>query len=56
VTVGFKPGTIKKPGSGKSTMQVTVGKGVALGNHTITINATGGGLEHTIQITLDVLN
>jgi hypothetical protein len=36
-------------------MKVTVGKGVALGNHTITIDAIGAGLPHTIQITLDVL-
>ena len=56
VTVGFSPRTIPAPGSGKSTMKVTVGKRVALGNHTITINATGGGLPRTIQVTLDVLN
>jgi hypothetical protein len=54
VAVSFSPATIPAPGSGKSTMKVTVGKGVALGNHTITINATGGGLPRTIQVTLDV--
>ena len=37
-------------------MKVTVGKKVTLGNHTITINATGAGLPRTIQVTLDVLN
>jgi stringent starvation protein B len=36
-------------------MKVTVGEGVALGNHTITINAKGGGLTHTLQVPLDVL-
>jgi subtilase family serine protease len=56
VAVGFSPSTIPAPGSGKSTMKVTVGKGVALGNHTITINATGAGLPRTVQVTLDVLN
>jgi hypothetical protein len=56
VTVDFKPVTIPKPGSGTSTMKVTVGKGVKLGNHTITINASGGGVTRTIQVTLDVLN
>jgi kumamolisin len=56
VTVGFSPGTIPAPGSGTSTMKVKVGKGVALGNHTITINATGGGLPRVTQVTLDVLN
>ena len=56
VTVAFTPGTIPAPGSGKSTMKVTVGKGVALGDHTITVNATGGGVPRTFQVTLDVLN
>ena len=56
VTVSFSPKTIPAPGSGTSTMKVTVGKRVALGNHTITINATGAGVPRTIQITLDVLN
>ena len=56
VTVSFSPKTIAAPGSGKSTMKVTVDKQVALGDHTITINATGAGLPREIQITLDVLN
>jgi len=56
VTVGFSPKTIPAPGAGKSTMKVTVGKGVALGNHTITINATGAGVPRTTQVILDVLN
>jgi len=56
VTVSFSPRTIPAPGSGTSTIKVTVGKGVALGNHTITINATGAGLPRVIQVTLDVLN
>jgi subtilase family serine protease len=56
VTVTLSPKTLPAPGSGKSTMKVTVGKNVALGNHTITINATGAGLPKVIQVTLDVLN
>ena len=56
VTVTFSPRTIPAPGSGKSTMKVTVGEKVALGNHTITINATGGGVPRETQVTLDVLN
>jgi len=55
VAVTFSPATLPKPGSGNSIMTVAVGKKVALGNHTITINATGGGLPRTIQVTLDVL-
>jgi subtilase family serine protease len=56
VTVSLTPKSIPSPGAGKSTMKVTVGKGVALGNHTITVNATGGGFTHSIQVTLDVVN
>jgi hypothetical protein len=56
VTVTFTPKAIAKPGAGKSIMKVTADKKVALGNHSITINATGAGLPKTIQITLDVLN
>ncbi|HEY6292149.1 MAG TPA: protease pro-enzyme activation domain-containing protein [Terriglobia bacterium] len=55
VTVSFSPKTIPAPGKGMSAMKVTVGKGVALGNHTITINATGGGLPRSTQVTLDVV-
>jgi hypothetical protein len=56
VTVSFSPETIRAPGAGTSTMKVKVGKGVAFGNHTITINATGAGVPRTVQVTLDVLN
>jgi len=56
VTVSFSPGTIAKPGAGKSTMTVTVGSKVALGDHKITINATGASVTHTTAVTLDVLN
>jgi kumamolisin len=55
-TVGLKPSFIPRPGSGTSTMKVTVGKGVKLGKYTITIIAKGGGITHTIQVTLDVMN
>jgi uncharacterized membrane protein len=55
VTVSFSPKTISAPGSGKSTLKISVDKKVALGDHTITINATGAGIPRTIQVTLDVL-
>ncbi len=56
VSVSFSPRTIAKPGAGKSTMTVKVSNKVALGNHTIIINATGGGIPHSTVVTLDVLN
>jgi subtilase family serine protease len=52
----FSPSSIAAPGSGPSTMTVQVGKSARLGNHTITIKATGGGVTHTTTVTLDVLN
>jgi hypothetical protein len=55
VTVSFSPVTIPAPGSGKSTLKISVDKKVALGDHTITINATGAGIPRTIQVRLDVL-
>jgi kumamolisin len=55
VAVSFSPKTIAAPGSGSSTMQIAVGGNVALGSHSITINASGGGLPRETQVTLDVL-
>jgi subtilase family serine protease len=55
-SVTFSPSSIAAPGSGTSTMTVRVGKSARLGNHTITIKATGGGVTHTTTVTLDVLN
>jgi len=55
VSVSFSPSTIAKPGSGKSTMKISVDKDIALGDHTITINTTGAGLPREVQVTIDVL-
>ena len=54
-TVTFSPSSIAAPGSGTSTMTVKVGKTARLGNHTITITGTGGGVKHTTTVILDVL-
>ncbi len=55
VAVTISPKTIPAPGSGSAAMEITVGRAVALGSHTITINATGAGLPRVTQVTLDVL-
>src|SRR3984957_885997 len=55
-TVTFTPSSIAAPGSGSSTMNVTVGKNAALGNHTITIRGTGGSLVPTTTVVLTVTN
>ena len=53
-TVSFTPVSIAAPGSGSSTMKVTVGRNSTLGSHTITITATGGGITHTTTVTLTI--
>jgi kumamolisin len=55
VSTSFSPKSIAKPGSGKSTLKITVGKKVAVGSYTVTINAMGAGIPRTVQVTLDVL-
>jgi subtilase family serine protease len=55
-SVTFSPSSIAAPGSGTSTMTVRVGRSARLGNHTITITGTGGGVTHTTTVDLDVLN
>jgi len=55
-TVTFSPSSIAAPGSGTSTMTVTVGKNAALGNHTITVRGTGGSLVRTTTVLLVVTN
>jgi kumamolisin len=55
VSATFSPKSIAKPGSGKSTLKISVGKQVAVGNYTVTINAMGAGIPRTIQVTLNVL-
>jgi kumamolisin len=54
VTVSFTPSTIATPGSGTSAMNVAVGRKAALGTHTITITAKGGGITHTTTVTVNV--
>ena len=54
--VTFSPSSIAAPGSGTSTMTVRAGRNARLGNRTITITATGGGVTHTTTVTLDVIN
>jgi subtilase family serine protease len=55
-SVTFSPSSIAAPGSGTSTMTVRVGRNGRVGNHTITITATGGGVTQTTTVTLDIVN
>ncbi len=55
-TVSFNPVTIAAPGSGNSTMTVTVGSSTAVGTYSITVSASGGGVQQTAIVTLTVTN
>ena len=54
VTVSFTPTRIAAPGSGTSTMRMTVGTRAVTGTYTITITGTGGSKTHTTTVTLTV--
>jgi len=54
VTVSFSPTSIAAPGSGTSTMKITVSSRASTGSHTITITGTGGGKTNKTTVTLTV--
>ena len=53
-TVSFTPQTIPAPGSGNSTMTITVGATTPPGSYPITVAGTGGGIQQTTTVTLTV--
>lgn len=53
-TASFNPSSIAAPGSGPSTLTVTVGSTTPTGTYNISITGTGGGKSHTASITLTV--
>jgi subtilase family serine protease len=54
VIVTFTPASIAAPGSGTSTMGITVREGAPSGTSTFTVTGTGGGKTHTVTITLNI--
>ena len=52
-TVSFNPATLSAPGSGTSTMTITVGT-TLIGTYPITVTATGGGIHQTATVNLTV--
>ena len=52
--VSFNPSTISAPGSGNSTMTMTVAGNTPTGTYPITVTGTGGGLQPTTTVTLNV--
>ncbi|MGD0545493.1 MAG: S53 family serine peptidase [Candidatus Acidiferrales bacterium] len=55
-TLTFSPSTIPAPGSGSSTMSVTVGAKATVGNHKITVRGMAGSVLHTTTVTLVVVD
>jgi len=53
-TVSFNPSTIPAPGSGNSTMTITVGSTTQMGTYPITVTGTGGGIYRTATVNLTV--
>jgi hypothetical protein len=53
-TVSFSPTSIAAPGSGSSTLSVTVGSATPLGNSTLTVSGSGGGILQNTTISLTV--
>ena len=53
-TVNFSPATIPPPGSGTSTMTITVGNNTPPGSYPLTVTGSGGDLMETVTVTLTV--
>jgi subtilase family serine protease len=53
-TVTFTPSSIAAPGSGTSTMGISVPSTVATGTYTITVTGTGGTTTHAVSVGLTV--
>ena len=53
-TVSLNPATIAAPGSGSSTMMITVGSSTPAGTYPITVTGNGGGIQESTTVTLTV--
>ncbi len=53
-TVNFNPNPILAPGSGNSTMTITVGSGTTVGTYPITVSGNGGGFQQNAIVNLTV--
>jgi len=53
-TLNLNPTTISAPGSGNSTLTLTVGKSTATGTYPIVVTANGGGVQQNATVSLVV--
>jgi hypothetical protein len=54
VTVSFSQNPIAAPGSGSSTMTLTVVQSTPAGTYPVTVTGTGGGLTHKATVSLTI--
>ncbi len=54
MTTSFTVNPIPAPGSGSSSLYMTVGPSVAPGTYTLTVTASGGGITHTTTVKITV--
>jgi len=55
VSAAFSPASIVSPGSGSSTLKLTVASGATSGTYVLTITATGGGVTQRQSLSLTVI-
>ncbi len=53
-TISFNPASIPAPGSGTSTMTITVGGSTPMGTYNIVVTGSGGGVRQTVTLSLTV--
>ena len=53
-TASFNPTSIAAPGTGSSTLTISVGSTTAVGTYSVTVNGSGGGLTRATAINLTV--
>jgi kumamolisin len=53
--VTFSPSSIAAPGAGKSTLTIEVPRFAVVGDHTLTVTGTGGGVTHSTTVTIDIV-
>ena len=53
-TASFSPGTIAAPGNGHSTLTLATSNGTPTGIYPITVTGSGGGVQHSFTVNLNV--
>lgn len=53
-TANFNPSSIAAPGSGSSTLTISVGASTPVGTYNVVVSGTGGGQTHSVTINLTV--